>query len=275
MLDYNFSTLINSPTHFMGKSASLIDVVFFNKVDSITNSTVVPCPFSNHEFILSTLSFETKRSDTSSSINSRVLSSKSLDLIHNELSSTNFDILKKFDNVDEWWHVIKRIFLSIIDKYAPIKKLRLKKRDRFPWVDSELHYHIALRDKLHEVAVASDTNRLISSEWLNFRTQRSLTQKLFRFKMTNYFRDKCCSSFKSSKAYWHFYKSVVKTKKSQSNKTINCITSNGINIQDKSRIADTFNHHFANLGVASECSFTDSKMNINDNFLYYKRENLL
>ena len=96
-------------------------------------------------------------------------------MIRNELSSTSFDISKKFDNVDERWHVIKRIFLSIIDKYAPIKKLRLKKRDRFPWVDSELYYHIALRDKLHEVVVASDTNRLVSSEWLNFRTQRSLT----------------------------------------------------------------------------------------------------
>ncbi len=73
MLDYNFSTLIDSPTHFMGDSASSIDVLFFNTADSVVKSTVVPCPFSNHEFILSTLNFETSRSMVLNYVNTRIL----------------------------------------------------------------------------------------------------------------------------------------------------------------------------------------------------------
>ena len=223
------------------------------------------------------LNFETNRSDASNNVTTRVLNEKSLNLIRDELKLTDFSIINKFENVDERWHVIKRILLSIIDKYAPSKKLRLKKRDRFPWVDNELHYHIAIRDKLHEIAVDSNTSRINSAEWIAFRAQRSLTQRLYRIKMTDYFRDKCCSAFKSSKVYWKFYKSVIKTKKSISNRTINCINSNGTTFYEKNKIADTFNHHFANLtaGVNSECSYDQSKMSINDNFLLFKRENIL
>ena len=198
---------------------------------------------------------------------------KALDLIRNELSNVNFNVVKIFENVDERWHVIKRIFASIVDKFAPIKTIRLKKRDNFPWVDAELHFHIARRDKLHAIAIDSNTNRLDSAEWLSFRAQRSRTQKIFREKMTEYFRDKCCANFKSSKKYWAFYKSVIKAKKSIATKSISSINSNGI--FDQNKIADTFNHHFANLGMAREMSTLESRISINNNFLQYKRESIL
>jgi hypothetical protein len=184
MLDYNFATLIDAPTHFVGESATAIDVVYYNNTDSILKSTIIPCPFSNHEFILATLNFDTNCSNISSSINARVLNNKSLDHIQRELDATNFDIAKQFIDIDERWAVIKRIIASVVDKIAPVKKFRLKKRDNHPWVDTELHYHIAVRDKLHEIAVRSETigsekNRSNSNEWISFRAQRSLTQRLF------------------------------------------------------------------------------------------------
>ena len=65
--------------------------------------------------------------------------------------------------------------MSIIDKHAPIKKLRLKKRDNYPWVDNELHFNIALRDQLHDIAIVSKASRIDSAEWTAFKMQRSLT----------------------------------------------------------------------------------------------------
>jgi len=243
-------------------------------------STIIPCPFSNHEFILATLNFDTNCSNISSSINARVLNNKSLDHIQRELDATNFDIAKQFIDIDERWAVIKRIITSVVDKIAPVKKFRLKKRDNHPWVDTELHYHIAVRDKLHEIAVRSETigsekNRSNSNEWISFRAQRSLTQRLFRSKMTEYFRDKCCASFKSSKKYWSSYKSFIKTKKSSSAQSISGLNIKGTVYHERSQIADTFNQHFANLGLADRSSLLDSRMSINDNFLQYKRENIL
>ena len=275
MLDYNFTTLIDSPTHRMGNSASSIDIVFFNTADSILNSTVVPCPFSNHDFVLSTLNFETNCSNTIANINTRVLNPKALDSIRDELSALNFSVVNNYENVDERWHVIKRIIVSIVDKFAPIKSMRPKKRDRYPWVDAELHFHLALRDKLYAIAIDSNTNRLDSMEWTKFRAQRGTTQKMFRAKMTEYFREKCCTNFKSSKKYWAFYKSVVKTKKSVASKSVNSINTNGTTVFDQDKIANAFNNHFANLGKANEFCSLESRIKINDNFLQYKRENLL
>lgn len=185
MLDYNFSTLIDTPTHFVGDSSSLIDVFFCNKPENIIKSSVLPCPFSNHYFIISSLNFVTNYSTISKSINSRSLNEKNLNLIRDEVRVTDFNIAKKYCNIDERWHVIKRIFLSIIDKHAPFKKIRLKKRDHYPWVDNELLYHIALRDQLHDIAVASKRSRIDSAEWLlrcsNCIFQQISTQKHRKF----------------------------------------------------------------------------------------------
>lgn len=188
----------------MGESSSSIDVFFFNNAENIIKSNVLLRPFSNHCFVITALNFETNYSKISNSINCRNLNKKTLNLIRDELRLTDFGVAKNFENCDERWHVIKRILLSAIDKHAPIKKLRLKKRDRYPWVDNELHYHIAIRDNLHEIATASKASRIDSAEWSAFRAQRGLTQRLYRIKMTEYFRDKCCAAFSSSKIYWNF-----------------------------------------------------------------------
>ena len=95
MNDYNFETKVNVPTHYQGNSASLIDVVYYNNHDSLIQSLVLPCIFSNHRFVLSTLNFESAKPE-GQFIMTRVLNEKSLNEIKTELSNINTGII---DNV--------------------------------------------------------------------------------------------------------------------------------------------------------------------------------
>ena len=112
----------------------------------------------------------------------RVLNPNALDSIRYELSALNFSVVNNYENVDERWHVIKRIIVSIVDKFAPLKSIRPKKRDRYPWVDAELHFHLAFRDKLMQFVLIPTQTDLIQWNGPNSEPRETLLKKCFERK---------------------------------------------------------------------------------------------
>ena len=166
MLNFNFVTELNTPTHHQQNAASLIDVLFYNDKNSLSSCNIIECPFSNHSFLVGALNLDSIV-DNNKFFLSRKLDEKNLLLIQNDIKNINFDlVLKLFEEVNDKWSVIKRLVIGSIDKFAPNKKFRLRKRDNLPWVDNELTYLIAKRDKLHKIAVNSKTDKFESIEML-------------------------------------------------------------------------------------------------------------
>ena len=202
MENYSFGIDYNCPTHCHGSSKSQIDVVFCNTAN-ISSSSVIVCPFSNHHFVLTKSSFDSVAHNLSS-ITARVLNKAGLEAIKKELSLARFETLQLLDDSGDRWHFLKLIILEIIDKFAPLKKFRLKKFDNLPWIDKEAHYYIRKKDLLHHKAVNSKTER-DSVFWTEFKAARNMCKSVLRKKMKDYFLDKDCKYFKSSKKFWFFY----------------------------------------------------------------------
>ena len=94
--------------------------------------------------------------------------------------------------------------------------------------------------------------------------------------MISYFNEKQSSNFGSSKKFWTFYKTVVKTKKSSQSTLIpNIIDSNNISYNSPTDIANTFNLHFTNLHPNSTISDDDTLKFIDNSFQNSKRSGLL
>jgi hypothetical protein len=119
MDNYSFNIDYDCPTHFHGKSKTLIDVVLSNSAN-VCSSFVLDCPFSNHNFVLSKSSFDAVAHNLSS-ITARVLNQANLDSIKNELKLARFEMLELLDDPGDRWHFLKLIILGIIDKFAPVK----------------------------------------------------------------------------------------------------------------------------------------------------------
>ena len=199
-------------THYQGYATSSIDVVFYNNQDSVIQSLVLPFIFSNHRFVLSSLNFDAAKAE-GQFVMTRVLNEKSLNELKTELSNTDTRIIDNFQCNNEKWHVIKSLITSALNKHAPIKKIRLKKCERYPWIDNELQQQMAQRNKLYAIFNEAKVSKIGSIEWSNFKEQRKVVQTMSRAKMTDFFKEKCSKSFKTPKKYWSFYKSIVKTKK--------------------------------------------------------------
>ena len=49
-----------------------------------------------------------------------------------------FDLVDVYDYVNYKFHTFCEIVVGIVDKFAPIKKFRLKKDSNVPWLEKEL-----------------------------------------------------------------------------------------------------------------------------------------
>jgi hypothetical protein len=68
---------------------------------------------------------------------------------------------------------------------------------------------------------------------------------LYSLKMKQFYEDKTVSNFQSSRKFWSFYKSVVKTKKTKASSTpLSIIDQDGAKVFDEKLVANGFNKFF-------------------------------
>ena len=276
MNSYNFTSLVSSPTHLQGKTPTSIDCVFTNDIDMVDleNTQVVDCPFSNHSFVQSVLKLRVEPF-VARTIYARALNDKAIDRIIEILKASlhQFDILDLFEEVDDKIFAFTRVLMEVIDSVAPLKKFRLKKLPKLPWVDQEMIRLLAKRDVAHQIAVESKTERE-SAEWMIFKELRNHCKSMLRSKMKEYFADKSPAFFGSTKKYFEFYSTVVKTKKSTGSASISSIKGvDGVELHEDQQIADEFNKFFGSFSLPKDVSDDDSEKFVNDRFRELKAKN--
>ena len=89
-----------------------------------------------------------------------------------------FDLVDVYDDINDKFHSFSEIVVGIVDKFAPIKKFRLKIDSHVPWLDKELLYLITKCDIAHGLA-RNDVDKQ-SCEWQNFRSARNLCKSKMR-----------------------------------------------------------------------------------------------
>ena len=55
-----------------------------------------------------------------------------------DLMDTPWHVMETFDNADDMHGYWKSLFLSILDKHAPLVKMRARK-DSYEWIDEDIH----------------------------------------------------------------------------------------------------------------------------------------
>ena len=104
--------------------------------------------------------------------------------------------------------------MDVVDSIAPKKNIRIR-NNHLPWVDSEMKKLFLQRDKMHELAKNYHSDHPTRKTFKELRNNCASTLKK---KMKEFYISKTSSDFNSSKDYWSFYKSVIKTKKSSNSK---------------------------------------------------------
>lgn len=147
---YNFKCMNSSITRPV--SSSLIDVIFSNAQSLDCNALTLGCPFSDHSFLLCSLSqiSVSRKAMSASCVRARCLNQRSLEAIKAELANRSFGPFETENDINFIWSCYLNQLLAVIDTHAPVKKLRTRHIEQ-PWVDNELLKLMLKRDHLHDI----------------------------------------------------------------------------------------------------------------------------
>jgi hypothetical protein len=60
-------------------------------------------------------------------------------------------VIKSFDDIEDSWSAWKCLYLEVLNKHAPIKKIKIRQAGKL-WFASDLHARITQRDKIFKKA---------------------------------------------------------------------------------------------------------------------------
>lgn len=120
--------LISQFTRVSTSSQTIIDLVLTSDKSKISNSGVIDYGLSDHSMIFCTR--KTRRSvfNCHSSVRSRSLKNYNTEALLDLLDSLDWSDVFSSSSVDEAWYYFKTLFLSAVDRIAPLKTFRIKAR---------------------------------------------------------------------------------------------------------------------------------------------------
>ena len=214
---------------------SLLDHIYSNCPELISNAKVDDLGLSDHFPISCSLNLNiSPKRKTHKEITYRSFKYFNQSLFFYDLEQATFEkVLYETEpnTAIEVWYVI---FLSVLDKHAPVKTRRVKQADMPPWITPEIIKATELKKKLKKEKKNDE-----------FKVQRNLVKKLIR-KAKKSFCKSVITNKKDTRAIWKAL-SVLTSKKNKSTGI------SPININ-----ADSLNKHFLNV---SKSMITKSNSN--------------
>jgi hypothetical protein len=228
---HNLNQIVRFSTRVTPTNSTSIDVFLTTNPELHVKTELLKIGLSDHYMVYTIIDFKTK----SKKVNHKYATFRSYKKFNescfiNEIKKSFLQIELDHCNVNESWHKWKDKFLHICDKYAPIRRMRVKNRNN-PWIDNEVLDKMYERDHIHKKAVSCKDDEL----WNQYKLLRNEVTSLIRNKKKEYYVDKLESS-KTSKEMWNIMNSIVPNKK------------NGNTIPPEMD-ANKFNKYFSEIGL--------------------------
>jgi hypothetical protein len=118
--------LITDPTRVTDKTATLIDHILTNSPDKVTQSGVISKAISDHDIIYCTRKAQSLKTGRHSNITIRSLKKYTKEIFIQCLNEIKFPNYGEFVCINEAYKDFSEKLMTIIDKVAPFKEIRLK-----------------------------------------------------------------------------------------------------------------------------------------------------
>ena len=178
---YLYVQLIDQPTRITTTTRTLIDHIFTNKPDIITNHGVLHIGISDHSLIYAVHKRNMPKTDPKI-IESRQFKNFDREAFIDDIKEKPFHLASLLDDPNEMWEVWKSLFLEIANKHAPIRKRKVKSKSS-PWISSELRQKMRKRDFLKKQAVKQNSHQM----WNDYKKARNDVNASIREARTNFF----------------------------------------------------------------------------------------
>ena len=152
---YGLSQIIREPTRVTSVSKTLIDLCITNSPEKVTKSGVIHLGIGDHSLVFLTRNAHYDRNGP------RMTETSDL----NQMPWANVDA---YSDSNDLWREWKEMFLSCVDKHAPLKPKRARIK-RCPWITGDLICKTRRRDFLKKKAISSNN----SAAWDQYKRARN------------------------------------------------------------------------------------------------------
>ena len=268
LFSYSYFPVINRPTRVTCKSATLIDNVFTNDINTKhLVPAIICCDLSDHlpVFVHSSSKITIKREKFNYK---RFYSDKAkAEFVHN-LNNTIWDESPELSNCisanDQYDQFITK-YSNIFEKSFPLKKVKrnFKSIPRKPWITPGLVKSCNNKEKLYKCFI-KDPNEVNKNRYKSYRNKLNI---LLQKAENTYYREKFDLFKTNIKQTWKLIKNILNRNRNEA--LPDSFKINNSDVNDKSVIAEKFNEYFTSIGSSLASKIPD----ISGNPLSYMKGN--
>ena len=198
---FSLKEIIQEPTRVTSTTFSLLDHILTNAGWKISQKGVIDVGLSDHQLIYCTRKILRTKFNMHNQIRVRSLKNYTPEFFREELTKINFPDYNIFSNVNIAYLDLVSKILSVVDKIAPFKDLRVKNKTR-DWFDDEVTEAIQLREKR-----LKHFKYLCLHEEL-YKEAKYHVMKLMKEKKIQFYTDKLKENIGKPKQLWKALKSL-------------------------------------------------------------------
>ena len=258
MLENNLLPTITCPTQITQSSATLIDNIFVSEnLHRFFELAILLEDISDHLPTIVLLKQTKMTTKSPLTFESRNLSQSKLRQINHDLHRIDWISTLDSDNVDDNFDMLMFNIHSIMDKYSPVKHIRIstKRRHVEPWMTKGLEILSKKKKLLYRESLKANSTEQDRLKYTCYRNHFNTLKKTIK---QNYYKTRATDFAKDSRKLWALINEVVGKKKS-SGSTIPYITIDGIKTYTPREIANEFAHFYSSLGQMLAKKFNQAK----------------
>ena len=178
--ELNMRQLISTPTRVPNHSASLIDLLFTTNPDIFSSVGAASVTGSDHQMIYGECRDKLPFIATVSYV--RSFKRCDVEALLADLCDAPWQVIDAADDRDEKWSTWKTLFLSVIDRHAPLVKVRIKK-NRSDWLTANIHFLMRSRNYYYRQYLKSRSQ----ATWDRYKTLRKEVNRQIRQAKASHF----------------------------------------------------------------------------------------
>lgn len=244
MYSQGFTPLINRPTRITEYSATIIDNIFTNNLNDLTNSLhgIFMTDISDH---LPIFHINKTCLDTHQELHilKRTFSIQNKKAFLNELKIHNWENICSIENSQSAFTQFHDKYMQIFDKNFPLRQKVLKHQTDKPWLTEGLRTCIRYKNRLYynNIKFRNAYNELLYTNYKN--KLKCILNKAEK----DYYQNLLSANKSNMRKTWNTLKNIINKNRSKKVQSQFRISSNEVT-SDKALIAKKFNDFFINVG---------------------------
>ena len=272
---FGFRPLIHQPTRVTASSATLIDNIFVNSIETESIGVNITTSISDHFSQFCAIDILKKPKNILSPKRQRTFKNFSYVEFENELNNINWSVLLQNKKSDDALKSFYDTIEKLLDEMAPYKTLSKKEQNlqQRPWVSGDILSEMHTRNEIHKKFIKEKKFLTKGNLFSEYKKKRNDVLSKIKNSRNNYFKDFFESHKSDIKKTWQGIKNIVNVNKKQSTLPTKLLYKNKTHDNDDD-IAKRFNTFFTNIGNTVEEKIPTTETHFSQ-FLHNKPQNSL